>query len=457
MRIILSRKGFDSATGGVPSPVYEDRAFLSLPIPEPLALGTGAPYDELEAGGTSLGRIMQGLTGGAVVGSALVHLDPDLRAGARARSPGWRPAFGQAGAAQTHLANQGVGPGDLFLFFGWFRLAENARGQHRFRAGAPDVHARFGWLQVGAIHPAGPGSALPGWAAMHPHAAHAYAAPNVLYTARETLQVPGVPSDAPGAGAFERLHDDLVLTADAGRRRRSLWRLPRCFLPEGGAPTLTYNTGAARWQPDPASADHVLLRAAGRGQEFVLNAEACAGAAEWAAGLVARHGPPPTAVRGRRVLLAVRELHRLGYERLRIAPGLSPAGTAWRVAVVPAPETCAENGALTPPGPLPEATYSTGDGGRYFGWDDAAGDAPADLAAKFVARFPRVAAPGRGPDPAYRLWYEEMLAATAPMGLPYAYWDSYGDWELGMTHLRTTAGGPVPVPPPGGARYQVRS
>ena len=34
MRIVLSRKGFDSVSGGGPSPVLEDGTMLSLPIPE---------------------------------------------------------------------------------------------------------------------------------------------------------------------------------------------------------------------------------------------------------------------------------------------------------------------------------------------------------------------------------------------------------------------------------------
>ena len=34
MRIILSRKGFDSANGGYPSPIMPDGRMVSLPIPE---------------------------------------------------------------------------------------------------------------------------------------------------------------------------------------------------------------------------------------------------------------------------------------------------------------------------------------------------------------------------------------------------------------------------------------
>ena len=34
MKIIISRKGFDSISGGVPSPIFPDGKILSLPIPD---------------------------------------------------------------------------------------------------------------------------------------------------------------------------------------------------------------------------------------------------------------------------------------------------------------------------------------------------------------------------------------------------------------------------------------
>ena len=33
MKVILSRKGFDSANGGILSPIFEDGTMLSFPIP----------------------------------------------------------------------------------------------------------------------------------------------------------------------------------------------------------------------------------------------------------------------------------------------------------------------------------------------------------------------------------------------------------------------------------------
>jgi hypothetical protein len=85
------------------------------------------------------------------------HLDPYLDEAARPnRRPGWRGALGQVAAAQAHLANQRVGAGDVFLFWGLFRPVERRRG--RWRYAGPAIHAAFGWIQVGEIvrHPAGP-------------------------------------------------------------------------------------------------------------------------------------------------------------------------------------------------------------------------------------------------------------------------------------------------------------
>ena len=60
------------------------------------------------------------------------HLDPDIRPEIIERMDGWKPAFGQIDAARTHLCNQGVGIGDLFLFFGWFRETEYKNGESKY-------------------------------------------------------------------------------------------------------------------------------------------------------------------------------------------------------------------------------------------------------------------------------------------------------------------------------------
>jgi hypothetical protein len=106
-KIILSRKGFDSESGGCASPIFEDNSFLSLPIPEPSAR---LRFSDI-SGRQSIGKIVHDLTTGkkALTGSDRVHLDPDLSRDSLPRKSGWRPLYGQSLNAQTHLDNNGVG------------------------------------------------------------------------------------------------------------------------------------------------------------------------------------------------------------------------------------------------------------------------------------------------------------------------------------------------------------
>jgi len=45
------------------------------------------------------------------------HLDPDLIRDSMPRLNKWRPVLGQIAAAQGHLRNQNIRPGDLFFVF----------------------------------------------------------------------------------------------------------------------------------------------------------------------------------------------------------------------------------------------------------------------------------------------------------------------------------------------------
>jgi hypothetical protein len=120
VKLVLSRKGFDSSSGGAPSPILPDGTMFSLPVPLARSVKT---YNDIRKGRdeSTMVRLVEDLTGGNIGRDALAHLDPDLHHAALDRAPGWRPCFGQTDAAQTHLEGCGVGRGDLFLFFGWFR------------------------------------------------------------------------------------------------------------------------------------------------------------------------------------------------------------------------------------------------------------------------------------------------------------------------------------------------
>src|SRR5258707_387076 len=107
MKIILSRKGFDSSEGGVPSPILPDGRLFSLPIPH---AHQPAPvtYEQIDVFGRSAASVLCDLQPSRTWAKENAHLDPDLRLDAVPREVGWRPLFGQDGAAQAHLTNNGV-------------------------------------------------------------------------------------------------------------------------------------------------------------------------------------------------------------------------------------------------------------------------------------------------------------------------------------------------------------
>ncbi len=150
MRIVLSRKGLDSSAGGFPSPILPDGQICWIPIP------TTAPknckYQELRRGDLCTGDLCRDLSGSALAGDTLCHLDPDLHRDVVARRAEWRACFGQCSVAESHLSSNQVDVGDLFLYFGWFRRADILRGQWSYVKDAKDIHILFGWLQIGEIY-----------------------------------------------------------------------------------------------------------------------------------------------------------------------------------------------------------------------------------------------------------------------------------------------------------------
>ena len=56
MKIILSRKGFDSSNGGISSPILPDGTLLSLPIPGKF---DNLSFDDLNYNGVSFSNILR--------------------------------------------------------------------------------------------------------------------------------------------------------------------------------------------------------------------------------------------------------------------------------------------------------------------------------------------------------------------------------------------------------------
>ncbi len=279
MKLILSRKGFDSAAGGCANAIMPDETLLPLPIPDKRS---PIRYEQVTTWGYPVGRIVMNLTRGKQKPHYGAHLDPDLLSSSYPRISGWRPLFGQTDSAQSTLAGHGVGAGDLFLFFGWFRNIEEYAGEFRFVKGAPDLHVLWGWLQVDHVLTVATGH-MPAWAADHPHVASPdHGTRNTLYISRDTLVIDGASTRLPGAGLFKTYDERLRLTK-AGANR-SVWSLPSWFAPTDGRLPLGYHSDVARWSRD---GDRTELRSVGRGQEFVLDTRQYPESPGWVRDLIA--------------------------------------------------------------------------------------------------------------------------------------------------------------------------
>ena len=172
-----------------------------------------------------------------------------------------------------------------------------------------------------------------------------------------------------------------------------------------------------------------------------------------------KRDPDPQIRRAQRVLLMVHELHKRGYQRLRIVPGVSPSGAYWRCSVTPITNTLTTHGALFRDYDRDAAHYTSGMENRYFDWRDAEQDTARRLASKFVERFPDITAKGLGRDWAYAGWYAEMLGLAERGCLPIAYADWYpGEHDERSLQLHCSPDAPpelrdvrLPLPPPGEA------
>lgn len=235
MRIIFSRKGFDSAAGGGPSPIVDGRP-ISLPIPAGAASQT--TYGDL-----GLGELVAQASRGKLAAGDPCHHDPMFRADGTC----W---FGQCGAAQTHLERQGVGLGDVFVFFGLFR-AEGERPHHRI----------FGYLKVEEMIALTAGVPEECVDAGHPHALALHGSNDVIWR---------------GEGR-QASHASNTLRLTMPDANPSLWRRPAWLKPGG----LSYHDRPSRW------AKRGQLQSVARGQEFVADVGRRTAPREWLEAVIA--------------------------------------------------------------------------------------------------------------------------------------------------------------------------
>jgi hypothetical protein len=160
VKIILSRKGFDSTHGGIASPAIQKKKMLSFPIPSTDIEKDSIKYSDLWFEGKGLDQILNELGYNEQKYSQYCHLDPDLvKDRRREKVDGWGAAFGQINESAGYLRNQKVCKGDLFLFFGNFRHVEIKNDKYSYVRRTKDeasdgdgtFQAIWGYLQVGEI------------------------------------------------------------------------------------------------------------------------------------------------------------------------------------------------------------------------------------------------------------------------------------------------------------------
>lgn len=159
--------------------------------------------------------------------------------------------FGQHSAAQTHLERQGVGVGDVFVFFGLFAEEETDEPHHRI----------FGYLQVENVVALSAGIPADLINLAHPHALEMHGSNDVIWRG--------------GGRVANRASDALRLSVPGGPP--SLWQRP-AWLKHGG---LSYHDRADRWLRAGR------LKSVARGQEFVADIGRRKAPREWLKKIIA--------------------------------------------------------------------------------------------------------------------------------------------------------------------------
>ena len=265
MKIIFSRKGFDSGYGGFPSAILPDGRMVSLPIPE---INSSIKYADLNIDNDlSYADLMQNLMGNEIklekkgkvyLDQVGCHFDPDIDKQALPRKKNWRGILGQSGTSQSHLVNQNIKVGDIFLFFGWFRKINGTDGCYSYsQSDKHGKHIIYGYLEVGEILNLNSQSPRP-WMQHHPHV-NRKPGPNTndtLYIAQKFLSAN---KKLKGYGTF-KFNDALVLTKDGMSRSR--WSLPTFFQKS----SMSYHS-EKNWKDG-------YFQSAAKGQEFVVSCTA---------------------------------------------------------------------------------------------------------------------------------------------------------------------------------------
>jgi len=286
--IILSRKGFDSASGYGYSPFDPKTGkYVVLPIPggkSEQALANKTRYEDIEIRPNYLPEINANNLRELIlldylnysqktkkeISKNYAHFDPWLGHCPWLTKPVDHHigAFGQVNAAQGHLENNAVGVGSLFLFYSRFipiKGRENCiAAPVDFKKGA---YFLYGWLKVGRVVKSISEIGDDELRLRHPHATQAYFAKsknNTIYLSDRLLSAN---STIQGCGYFPRLRKELLLSSMHHSQTPSVWELPAFFHQTDNRPT--YLKKESRWKLVDDGSKYLVTTPA-RGQEFIF-------------------------------------------------------------------------------------------------------------------------------------------------------------------------------------------
>lgn len=145
------------------------------------------------------------------------------------------------------------------------------------------------------------------------------------------------------------------------------------------------------------------------------------------------------------------ELHRRGYQQLRIFPYEYPI--AWRLFIAPRRYFSSRNGAYAAHSGDDGAIYSSSQELEYFGWPDAKHCDAEELAGLFMKRFPEICEEGFGPDWEYAGWLSQLsghMSRTREIPFVMAEFFKPGPEDITFLPLRGENGAVThfPLPPP---------
>ncbi len=263
--LVISRKGFDATAGGRASPIFANGDIFSVPIPQKKQ--SPSRYRELQFKNMSGREILNLISAKSISDDDFYHNDPLLS--------GQKGIFGQAGGSQGELENFGVGRGDLFLFFGWFK---------QYHQRGPDVHHLFGWLQIEKIIKGNSEilNFLSENELSHPHGTTDITQfkNNTIYIASKNLTFSDSVRDITGHGVFKKTAENLILTETG--KTRSRWRFPKKYFTN----TKNLFRNRLKWKDE----EKCLVNCSGIGQEFILNAQDNPSIVSWASYLLNTYG-----------------------------------------------------------------------------------------------------------------------------------------------------------------------